>query len=454
VKTVKIYDPLLATLHYSFMIAIFVYIAVIQVTKKNGYLQFEDPIGSARLSVQPPTVNQCDPDDPGCHFDYLPTTELPYCTGYKGTDKATTNIDCMYMGALEANFPVTGGSPFYLSTRVRESNQTLTCRDPSSQNDQVCQQTYMYACNNSFKLDSICAALNSSDAKKQQCWGNEPYCWAQRSYFVPQVEEFTLLLDHAVRASNGVTAGATKMLGVLKYCNGTEIVPTLTDQGIGFYVIKDLLEAANVGTKCSLKLDDPSVVAYSKHTARYDGVVLQIQLDYRNSKPWGGVLPNGQVEYVMTTSIVNGTKSKIEQELWWQYPTQRVTRDRHGIKILVIQSGQLGAFSAAALLTTLTGSLALLAVATTGVDFLAMYVLARKSVYKQAKYQVIDERYLEQKEEEEARLESNAGQRWSDDYNPPRDGRVDSEPLTGNSSRVAPYGTASGAGTVNEFQWQ
>jgi len=152
VKTVKIFDPLLATLHYSFMIAIFIYIAVIQVTQKVGYCEFADPIGMVRMSAQPPTMLGCDPDDPNCKFDYLPATALPYCTGYQGKAKAVTNKDCLYMGALEANFPVTGGSPFYISTRIRESNQTLVCRDPTKSNGDVCLQTYRYACNNSFSL--------------------------------------------------------------------------------------------------------------------------------------------------------------------------------------------------------------------------------------------------------------------------------------------------------------
>jgi hypothetical protein len=49
-------------------------------------------------------------------------------------------------------------------------------------------------------------------------------------------------------------------------------------------------------------------------------------------------------DYVKTTSIINGTKSKIEEELWIKYPFERVTRDRHGIKLSVLQSGRLGAF--------------------------------------------------------------------------------------------------------------
>ena len=269
---------------------------------------------------------------------------------------------------------------------------------------------------------------------KKNTGGNEPFCWAQRTYFVPQVEKFTLLLDHAVSASNGVSAAAAEMTGVLKYCNGTTIVPSITDQGIGFYEVGDLLDAAEMGGKCGVSLDDQSTT--SKHSLRYDGIVLQIKFEYSNTKPWQGV--QERVEYVMTTSIINGTKSKIEEEFWIQYPERRITRDRHGIKISVLQSGRLGSFSAAALLVTLTSSLALLAVATTGVDFLALYVLSRKEVYKDAKYEVVSEKKLEildgMEEQEERRLASASR------YEPP-------------DAQISPYGNGP-ATSVNDFQWE
>ena len=49
---------------------------------------------------------------------------------------------------------------------------------------------------------------------------------------------------------------------------------------------------------------------------------------------------------------------------------QRVTRNIHGLKIVVLQSGQLGRFDLQTLLVQLTTSLALLAVSTTVVDLM------------------------------------------------------------------------------------
>ena len=103
--------------------------------------------------------------------------------------------------------------------------------------------------------------------------------------------------------------------------------------------------------------------------------------------------------------------------LWLTTPphTQRVTRDIHGIKIVVIQTGQLGSYdtvgacgcvqcwgrarrvthcllwlegSQTTLLLQLTTSLTLLAVATTLVDVLATRVLPSRTEYKSVKYDV------------------------------------------------------------------
>ena len=36
------------------------------------------------------------------------------------------------LDAYQAVFPVTGGSPFYVATRIMESNQTLVCSQPGA----------------------------------------------------------------------------------------------------------------------------------------------------------------------------------------------------------------------------------------------------------------------------------------------------------------------------------
>ena len=134
VKTVKIYDPVLACLHYTFLCAIFIYIVVILVVRDLGYCAYEEPLGTARISVQPPTVGTpadptFDPDDPGYEYDFVPAKRLPYCrsyepTGVEATGAVITQEECLYMGAIESVFPVTGGSPFFLTTHSQSNRAT------------------------------------------------------------------------------------------------------------------------------------------------------------------------------------------------------------------------------------------------------------------------------------------------------------------------------------------
>ena len=61
--------------------------------------------------------------------------------------------------------------------------------------------------------------------------------------------------------------------------------------------------------------------------------------------------------------------------------------NKHGIKIDLVQSGDLGAFSFAQLLISLTTSLTLLAMATVITDYIALYFLPDKEKYDEAKYE-------------------------------------------------------------------
>ena len=87
-------------------------------------------------------------------------------------------------------------------------------------------------------------------------------------------------------------------------------------------------------------------------------------------------------------SFISGTKAKVQEQLWTKYPEQRVTLDRHSLKVVIIQTGMLGRFDLLTLLVTLTTSLGLLAVSTTIVDLLAIRVLPMRAAYRSAKYLV------------------------------------------------------------------
>ena len=78
---------------------------------------------------------------------------------------------------------------------------------------------------------------------------------------------------------------------------------------------------------------------------------------------------------------------------------ERLVVQHNGIQFHFVVSGQLGQFDFSALLTTLTTSLTLLAVATTIVQFLALYVSKQKQFYEDMIYdKSVDFSELEQSE--------------------------------------------------------
>lgn len=168
-----------------------------------------------------------------------------------------------------------------------------------------------------------------------------------------------------------------------------------------------LLEAASLG------LDDS---APGGSSLRNEGAVVILDIEYRNFQSWFG-LSDG-VTYRYKPSKLDASPYK-EVGIAAQNATQRVWRDRHGVKIVALQTGRLGAVDMTTLLVQLTTSceqpapapfgpqnqathttpcrhslvpslrrLTLLAGATAIVDALALYTMPERKYYRKAKIQV------------------------------------------------------------------
>ena len=121
---------------------------------------------------------------------------------------------------------------------------------------------------------------------------------------------------------------------------------------------------------------------------RYDGATMVMQVDYSNTLSWKGL--SNKIQYTYTPTMLSGSSFKTYTSVYQGYPNYRENRtllNKHGIKIDLVQAGDLGAFSFSELLVSLTTSLTLLAMATVITDYIALYVLPDKQLYDGAKYE-------------------------------------------------------------------
>jgi hypothetical protein len=234
------------------------------------------------------------------------------------------------------------------------------------------------------------------------------------SYYVADIESYTLMVDHAFTTTQefGLTKTARVMKGFLEsmnqtQCNedvnprkifdynvpwvkGVDTAPCLlnstdkTSDGseLFFNKLSKILSAGNI------EIDKAGDLGSSK-THRKEGVLLMLEVEYKNSRPWWGVYPTySDVMYVLRVKPVEASTYK-ETDITYKpnEENNRVVLTRYGIRMTALLIGQLGKFDMTTLLLQLTTSLSLIAVATVLVDYLAIYFLKDKKIYKAAKYE-------------------------------------------------------------------
>jgi len=390
VKVARIKDPKLGALHYSFMFLILVYIIIYKVIMNTGYIAFEAPVGTVRMQLQAPMATcdgaLCDPDYP------MAKTAIPAITtlGYCGPDSAScgkpgSKCACRYQDASDVVFPVTGGSPFYIATRVTNWTEIPNPECTPA----ACSAPYLHAVK-AGETYAACAAKCGANHFDGGC-NATANCWNQERWYVAGVEDFTILIDHNVEAPSFDLSGTSAtMSGSLLSC-GTHMKPNMTKQNQDFFSVKTLLDAAQFsdGEHCGVDLDAKSNT--DSHTVRYDGMILILSIEYSNVDKWKGTRA---ISYEYSVKVVKGAKSKVEQ-LTMDGQT-RVLSDKHGIKIVVLQTGSLGQYNTTTLLLLLTASMAMLAAATTIVDFMMLYVLKNRHTYEHEKITEVNPRLLTQ----------------------------------------------------------
>lgn len=410
-RTVTIRDRKLGLLHRALMGAVLAYVVGWVLVRNKGYMKVGDLAGSLRMALL----------EPGCAFR-LPHDHLRYC-GANGTYSYHGNdylrFPCRTLDATDAVYPTVEAHASFLTTRVKETPEVI---------------------------DPRCVPPISAGPLDPECtWGPDPNR-NETYYYVSDVTTFTLLLDHTMAVPEfGVARTSKSMRGSLKDLDGNKVdvcaeyqpywdgfqygTPPTTPPPAwcdGFHAssqaakalyegecvtsvglenqhdripIKSLLHASGVQS-----LDHESGLAgeFGPESSRFAGIVLQLDIHYSNMDDPSSFDEN-DIGYTYTVHAVPNAEFKVEQVvpgtvhrapdrvLYPDVPpakdvppaARRTVLSRHGLRLIVTQSGRVGTFDFPTLLIAIVAGLGLMSVAKTGTDIVMASLMRDRAAYKQ-----------------------------------------------------------------------
>lgn len=409
---------------YSFMLCILVYVGVYNIFWKAGYLKFEAPVGHIRFQLQQPTKpnpktgRPCDPTDNLCDDNFSPLNELIYCDQNPESKKRQHKAyNCTYWDANQDVFMQQ--SSVLMTTRVAEYNQTRACH-PAITGKNTCKKL----------------------------WINDGPHVNGETFFIADMERYTLLLDHTVIGpTTNVSASGRDCQGWLKVtrdaldwedlCSRSDAEPlnstsvhkiyggvpaqcylkpnTTYDSHTGNATMLDVFDLDVLLAVAGINLEGTSPT--NGRSIRYNGAAMVVNIRYQNWANGVGLfigysVKDGQtcnVPYEYELSSVLDTASKRQTVVQTDFPNKRTLLNEHGVRLFVLQTGSLAVVDMVTLLIAVTSSLTLLAMASTIVDMLAVYVLPEKKYYNGFKYpETPHVSELVEEEEERIRKETMA----------------------------------------------
>ena len=315
-------------------------------------------MGTVRLQLQSPDAKFYRADRPYCG-------DSGYFPGSGG--RPAGKHPCIFWDQYDAVYPPVESTATFLTTRV---SRTVSQRPASCAEMQFANCSYTPVA-------------------------------PKTAYFISDPTFFTLFIDHTMNVPTlQLSASATSMHGALtggkgRVGNEAGLDPCAPYNDWGFecppfislgdpgrtdiITIASLLRAA--GTNLSdFASADPANSLYNE-TKRYAGVVLLVSIEYDNFFSYD---PE-DIRYTYAVSEVVNTEFKVQQVIPEPGDDNRTRTllDRHGVRLLVQQTGTIGKFDFSTLLVQLVSSLGLLAVATAVVNAVAFNVLPMKHIYKQ-----------------------------------------------------------------------
>lgn len=381
VKMVRVHDRRLGILHYFFMLLIVTYIVVYVCIVSKEYMLLENPEGTVRLGLLPPRACPDEADGQCDGFRRL-STELPYCTGGPVIPGLLmpAPFNCRYEDESFVVWPPVEQRGFFAATRITERDQQLPDTCDLARND-------------------------------PSCFDWEPAGEVgDQVYYPAQIEWFTAFIDHTMTASRLGLSYSWPSAGLFSRgifdLDGNKLDPcddyaseqacraanvTLETGRRNIVPLKTLLRAAGIDdldTEGDVACESDAV-SPGCESFRYSGLILQVNIEYNNKFSFD----SSQVEYRYTVDHVKNSEFQANELIISNDNGSNRTRtvnNRHGIRVVFRQIGEVGKFDTQTFLVNLVTALGLLAAATTFVDTMMVYVLPQKEVYSGAKVQEVD----------------------------------------------------------------
>lgn len=386
VKYVQIQDTRLVVLRYVLLLVIAIYVGFFELFAMGGWLEPSPVVGVVRFSLQQPTVDNCDPVQDGCDNAFEPLDELPYCE-QSSQEYPGQVYPCEVYEAVNAK--LMSEKSLTVITRASTIPQKFICN-----NTNTCPKTYKNL---------------------------EP----ERKFYTAQAESFTVLIDHAVTASKICTRHANGMSSDNNYAcsaespsykgrlystnhhlceeesakhnafsnfRGTQesttapcyINPNRTSTtNQDFFSLDVLLQAAGIS------LDECNQLSKNDtdhcQTYRDSGGTLLLNVYWGDFVPYHGLV---EPHYYYGPQLV--ARSAYKETMAYyndNYRESRTLMNAHGIRIAVLLGGEFNQFNVVTFLVTVTTAFGLLALATTIVDSLMLYILPEKERYRDAVFE-------------------------------------------------------------------
>jgi hypothetical protein len=347
---------------YLFTIAMIIaYVAGYNVYDKQLYRKQGDLLGSVSL-----TLNAVDPRLS------LPPGNTTFCGTGPGATTGPGAIPfsrqpCSYLDPLDSVYPSTEVAALFVATRISRTNMSLPPGCDEAQSSQGC---------------SFASLPNSTTTS-----------------FVADVEMSTLQLEHLFTVPQfGLSRPSVQMAGALLDVNDNPVDPCVDYAALGVACppdivvgvvgrpdklpLRTLLRAAGL---LSLDAQAGSTPPLDTQTLRWAGFVLLLTVRYSNYRVDTASMDQGVVTYTYEVDAVpdldfRGMEVLPEPDAGVR---SRTVLERHGIRLLVRQTGTVGVFDLATLLLTVNTAMGLLALAKFVVDFVSTTFLPARAIYRQ-----------------------------------------------------------------------